>query len=383
MIVDIKDKNTPEHAWHELKKFQNIAYTRQLIMRKHNLSEKDKKNAERQAKSIRYCLIQAEEYYQSSLATTIATQPLLMYYSLMSLALAQILFSGTGDHRLEKLRATDGHHGLSFHVNASISCDDSLLESSKKLCATPAIDNKRPYGTFNVWHSFSREYPVFGENEIIYTTNSVKHIGPILIPSEEFCYERVPHKGLTYFDIISSMPALGNFLRNNNIYANIIRGNISLKQRESENFNEIIIIIHPDEELNLERFYNLIKIHPRQIPCINVTEFNSGLAISNKVYFLNQRTNIPSFILPPHIQYKTGEIYFPTKKPILNEFGQYYAALFIIGNYCRYYPDFWMQDVEKVSPLALSAIEVLKLAKLRAPLAMLNILDENFHISFT
>jgi hypothetical protein len=49
-----------------------------------------------------------------------------------------------------------------------------------------------------------------------------------------------------------------------------------------------------------------------------------------------------------------------------------YVALYILGNYARYFPDLWMRDVEQSSPLALAVEKLLEVAAVRMPLAALS-----------
>jgi hypothetical protein len=53
---------------------------------------------------------------------------------------------------------------------------------------------------------------------------------------------------------------------------------------------------------------------------------------------------------------------------IPNEFGYIYLALYILGNYARYYPDKWLADVEKNSPLALAVDEFIHVVEQRLAL---------------
>jgi hypothetical protein len=64
----------------------------------------------------------------------------------------------------------------------------------------------------------------------------------------------------------------------------------------------------------------------------------------------------------------------------LNEFGFIYVALFIAGNYARYYPDRWVSDVENSTPLALAIEELLAVAETRMPWLILSELSGSYHV---
>lgn len=88
----------------------------------------------------------------------------------------------------------------------------------------------------------------------------------------------------------------------------------------------------------------------------------------------------PSITYPTAIQRTAERFSFCANIGSLNEFGLYYVALYILGNYARYYPDQWMMEVETASPLALMASELLSGAERRLPLMTLMELDRIFYL---
>ena len=110
---------SPEASWASLQRFQNTAYVAERIAALHDLKPSQMQNAKKQARQLRYCLMQAKEYYRASTAVSLATRPILLYYSIMSLALAEILLKSTGDSSLDRAREQHRHHGLTFEHIAS------------------------------------------------------------------------------------------------------------------------------------------------------------------------------------------------------------------------------------------------------------------------
>jgi hypothetical protein len=72
-------------------------------------------------------------------------------------------------------------------------------------------------------------------------------------------------------------------------------------------------------------------------------------------------------LVPDAAMINTEEWRMWTNKPPLSEFGYFYVALFLAGNYARYYPDLWLLDVERSSPLALAIEELCTIAEWRVP----------------
>ena len=74
-----------------------------------------------------------------------------------------------------------------------------------------------------------------------------------------------------------------------------------------------------------------------------------------------------------------GNRFFASPHP-LNEFGLFYVALYIAGNYARYYPDRWLADVDRATPLALAVEELIAQAEQRVPLLALSELSRNYFV---
>ena len=69
-----------------------------------------------------------------------------------------------------------------------------------------------------------------------------------------------------------------------------------------------------------------------------------------------------------------------TRKSLYEEFGLLYVALFICGNYARYYPDFWIRDVETHSPLALAIEQLISDAEKTMALLTLSELSRVYYV---
>ena len=88
----------------------------------------------------------------------------------------------------------------------------------------------------------------------------------------------------------------------------------------------------------------------------------------------------PRFRIPHCALWTDDEVRFwPANQP-LNEFGYLYVALFIAGNYTRYFPDKWLADVESSTPLAIAIEELTELAEWRVPWLCLCELARNCYV---
>ena len=122
------------------------------------------------------------------------------------------------------------------------------------------------------------------------------------------------------------------------------------------------ITFHPNPNNN-DLFAQLMT-HPHMINRIDIVEVAGGANLFLRNDFVEGFANLP---LPPAAMVGADEWRMWTNAPPLNEFGYLYVALFIAGNYARYYPDRWLSDVEKSTPLALAIEQLCTLAEWRVP----------------
>jgi hypothetical protein len=120
-----------------------------------------------------------------------------------------------------------------------------------------------------------------------------------------------------------------------------------------------------------------IKAHPEMVDRIDFTPLPGGGGIikasGNSVDPIN-------VIMPDGCPVHKDEVRFWLREQPLNEFGFLYTALFIAGNYARYYPDRWVRDVENSAPIAQAIEELMAIAERRLPWLALNELSRVYHV---
>ena len=134
-------------AWAGLRRFQNVDLVLQDIITLHALKPKWRRDAKKQATQLRYCLIQAREYFAAAQSVSLATKPNLLYYGTMSLALAEILLKQDGLSSLDKAREQHNHHGLSIDVCQG-RVEPDLTSAAGQLVAVPMEIKGERKGTF-------------------------------------------------------------------------------------------------------------------------------------------------------------------------------------------------------------------------------------------
>jgi hypothetical protein len=68
----VQDADLSRYAWSRLRRFRNISEVEDRIIDLHRLQPRHRADARKQATQIRYCLIQAQEYFDAAGAVSLA-----------------------------------------------------------------------------------------------------------------------------------------------------------------------------------------------------------------------------------------------------------------------------------------------------------------------
>lgn len=363
-------------AWSGLRRFHHVPSVAERIMKKHNVPKNHQNNVVKQANQIRHCLIQAQEYKEAASVTSLATRPLLLYYSLMSLALAQILYKGTGATSLDAARGEHAHHGLVFTVMPTSKSDFSLEQTASSLRASPMIVSNRRRGTFELWHSLSREDPLVGRTITHQAGGSTTSNAQVIMASSDKRMGYLEEGGMSLHDCFVGSPGLSTWLGAVGARTKIVRGQIEVEKRP-EIDAKINFVLHPHfDKARYEELAGDFMFSASAHTAIDAHEFDNGCAFTINLTNDSQiGVNIPSAS-----SWTNRELKFLPKGAPFNEFGYIYVGLYILGNYARYHPDKWIADVEAGTPLALTSEEFISMAEWRMALLTLSELSEKYFV---
>ena len=331
-------------------------------------------NAKKQAEQLRYCLTQAKEYYDAALSVSLATRPVLMYYSMMSLALSEILMKQDGRCSLDMARSDNAHHGLSFSIVDQNPQPQVLLEQASRLRAKPLVKNGRGFGTFALWHRSSREAPILGKREVKRGFESTTSYNSILNPDDKQ-FNPISESGVSFLDCIQRLPTMLDFVHSHGVKSFIMRASVTdLHVNDSV---EIKILVHPcDYPDVLNDFSNKIKICAGDISLVDIREFSVGFLLT----ISGSRNSFPNFVIPQGATISKEQVRFFSHDISLNEFGLFYVVIYLAGNYARYFPDLWLRELDSSTPFALAVEELLYQAEQRVPLLMYSELAGNYFV---
>ena len=373
----VREKDIQNYAWSRFDLYRNIDLCTQTISTLHSLPKNQIQNAKKQAEQIKYCLTQAKEYFDAAKNASPATKPVLLYYSIMSLALTEILLKQTAaTSRLEALRQHHNCHGLQFVLNKKPEVKDSLDVASSNISAKPQLkSNIGPVGTFEVWKRSAREYPLGGYHLINFPSSSQTTYQSLLSPSD-IPPPPLPKKGITLYECLVELPNMADLLRSFNLELNMVRSHVKSEQTGLSSDSKKFLIIHPQNPNLIDKFNNLITAHPSAINFIEINEMpGSGYILT----LLDQINNSP-INFPHSICTSDKNIYSSCSTYNLGEFGFTHAAMHMCGNFARYYPDIWLKHIEHKSPLYMAIDQLCNQSFDRIPLPMLSELTRIYHV---
>jgi hypothetical protein len=359
----VRTANPQAFAWAGLRKFQNVDLITDELMKIHRVLPKWRDDVKKQAQQLRYCIAQAREYFAAAQVVSLATKPNLLYYGTMSLALAEILFKQNGESSLDKARSEHRHHGLLMTARP-ISRDPDLAASAASLLACPMDVQGKRHGTFELWHRTSREHPLGGRVQTIFDGEGSSSRFQLILGAFDKRFPPLPDSGITLLDCLSSIPLMVEHTWTAGVGSYFVRGKLESQVREGENPSSFIdFILHPSP-LN-ENLLESIRVDANETPRIEVFQIaRQGFIVRMHNDWINGNVQVP---FPPASMINADEWRMWTNAPSLNEFGYLYVAIFLAGNYARYYPDRWLLDVERSTPLALAIEELCALAEWRIP----------------
>lgn len=345
----------------------------------HCIEEKHHKNTKKQAEQIKFFLSQAKEYFDASRVVTLVTRPVLLYYSAMCLATAEVLFKQSGESSLDRARENHRHHGLVFindrakPLGGPFTCVASSMRSKPAIRTTPgAIESQGRFGTFELWHRTAREAPMVADITSRINQESVSFYGSVAYGSD-MRLPLLPEEGITLLEAMQNIPSMSRLLQQLGSSSKLIRSHV--KRFINASTLTESITIHPGDKNLVEEFWNNIKVNPNDGDLIKLTEYTSGGLI---VATIDLNVGLLRVIYPPCCCEEYPNVMFWTKNQPLNEFGYIYTALHMAGNYARYYPDHWIHDVEHHTDLGLAIEGLVDAAEKRLPLLTLSELSQTY-----
>ncbi len=347
-------------SWKLIKRFLSDSWGKEVLIEKHRLHRIHHQNAAKQARQVRYCVSQAIEYFSALQQSTLSTAPLQLYYGAMSLALAEVLVRGSGDTSLDRARQGNSSHGLELVTPTSRLNREALT----LLRARPQIRDGSPCGTFALWHKFAEYDPIYGRITEYSGETSTRRVSVLV--ADDSCLDPFPKNGVDLLSVYTLLPEMQFAVGQLGLATTIVRSTVSAAIRDINNrtFSSLEVICHPTSSQNQRLLCEQFKAEPRAIEHVRYKELASGFIFS----FERESSVRLVCELPSGLSVADDLCYLYSVKPALNEFGCYYVGAFILGNLCRYFPDIWMESLDRRSDFMFLADAFLESAIHRVPM---------------
>ena len=268
----IADGDVRSYCWSHLRAFHNVSHVTDLLVDLHKPPAHQRANVRKQAEQIRYCLHQAREYADAAETVSLATRPNLLYYSIMSLALAEVLFKQDGASSLDRAREQNKHHGLTLKVGGG-GGETTLTAAAESLRAVPLVHaNGDRFGTFELWHRSCREMPIGGEvSSSVVGGGTIKSV-ELILGSADDRLNKLPRDGLTLLECLLHIPGLLPFFTSKKMDAPIVRGRMTAAVHPEQRKRIVTTWFHPGPIDTWKALSARIKFAPGDFEALNISE---------------------------------------------------------------------------------------------------------------
>jgi len=367
----ITTENIEKEIWKRILDFTNDEYTIRKIIGNHGdpKSRRMLENYKKQARQIRLSLIQANEYFKASEASTLATSPLLNYYGALSLCTATMLINGDGNKSLDILRKnnTSKNHGLTINIKENdISKGLNLLQNTQ-------IKIEKD-GFFKNWYeTIPKHELLFGycEEEKSETTRFFYHVTGQRTNAD---FSEIQGDKISLSDALNRIPDLVPELKKHQTPIECASSRLKVKIDSNViSYQWLIKSPYSDSAMNsvLEQF----RIDSNYIENLKYTELEGALGL-----FVNVNKHVGekfSFLWPDsrstlyHDEISFG--FGITTPEIVDCFGILYG----FGMLCRYYPDIWIENIDSHSLSSKIAERAIEILRKKISLLALELLESN------
>lgn len=366
----LPSEDATKFAWRGLRRFHNAEALVTRVMGERKIPERYEPDVKKQMLQLRYCLIQAREYFDAAEVASLSTRGVQLYYCCMSLALAQILWKGTGDVSLDRARQEHQHHGLGFAFPPKLAGD--FRTDAASMLAKPNIQARGRLGTFELWHQSARQQPLLGITTRRLLSGGIQGGLETILATRDERMPEIPVQGISLLECVRYLPAMTLHLATFDEHSALVRAVLRREDLEKPDGSLDLtykIIVQPGEPARVEAIREGIGFDANLTSDVDCYDFPIGFSVT---WRCNSRAQFGATI-PDGFCVSAVETYLAGHGRPLNEFGYLYAGLYICGMFSRYYPDLWQKEIERSSDLSICIEFFLETARDR--LALLTLME--------
>jgi hypothetical protein len=333
----LPSQDVTEFAWRGLRRFHNSDVMASNVIKVLKIDPKHKDNVKKQMLQLRYCLMQAREYFEAAEVASLSTKAVQLYYCCMSLALAQILWKMDGNSSLDKLREEHRHHGLDLAFPSKIASD--LATAAGEMVARQMGGPGKRKGTFSIWHRCVRQLSTVGFSRRYLLEGGSQTRLEVLMNARDIPIPELPAGGVSLLQCIRHIPSIIGHISTLGIMTNLVRASIEREVHEEADGDPLVaysLTVQPGLKDRIEEIRKDIYFDANGVDKVELVEFPSGFSVTWR-FKASMRFGA---ILPEGFPTTPTEYQLVGHDPYLNEFGYLYVGLYICGMLSRYYPDF-------------------------------------------
>ncbi|TGK79294.1 hypothetical protein EHQ23_16930 [Leptospira bourretii] len=382
-------------GWKHLKYFCDTEYAVSQMRYLQKIPEGNYSNLRKQAEQVRYCILQAEEYFQSAENVSIITKPNLLYYGCASLTKAMLLMLGNGTSSFDYQRKKNlhHHHGLDFFtINENITKNLDTKSFLENLHVKIHKNTKhQPWGHFPLWYQLLIPVPISIKTKTVDNTQSQT----VIERSEPYpgCdlrnLESLIEQNFNVLKLMQNMPDLNTDLSAFNVESKLCAGNTTLdykefytekngqktleKKTETHNF-----FINNIRNENLKN--KLLEFYRKHNPSIKIIS-DFGLSIHLRLTITRTKENPGAgfYYLDIVEDYFGNKFIIQDPEEYICEVASFYIVLFAFGMYCRYHPDIWVPSISNNIRLKQLVETFLAVVEIKYPIMILDQITKMKH----
>jgi hypothetical protein len=361
IVTDQPDRE----IWKLIRLFLDERSTSRRIKEIHGISTKNHdSNVLKQARQIGQSIRQAEEYFAASRSVSTATRPLLLYYGAVSLARSLVLLRRDGSYSFDALRKMDrhAHHGLDLrkHFLSDSRSRQDPLDFLKAIACVLHIHESHdiPWGNFPIFYEalispaivvrqnlFEAGAATYAQRDVVLCTCDVQKL------------ETLRERDLNLLHLMRAMPDMWLQLTDLEAGPTVCPGRVELQTTRhggpadstvtqvDERWDFYVNAIRGEDKESLKAVY-------ARNPKI---QFLSEGPTSLRLRFAYSFTpgHEESHYIPDIVDTMTGRhFYIVNPDSYIAEPAACLAMLFSLGMLSRYFPDVWMDAIDRNVVLA-------------------------------
>lgn len=333
-------ENVYEESWRRILEFANIELAIEAIESIHGVAtNKTQANYKKQALQLRAALLQAKEYFDAALSSSLYTKPNHLYYGTVALTTACMLLRGDGNKSLDLLRkdAKNRHHGLDFTFSLATKQASeklNLLENSY----IKILEN----GHFPNWYkTLKKIQPVNGVLISIHANGATNTSYLALGNYEIKAFDKLANTKTNILDLLKKLPDINNELTTYGIASNAARGSYKLIDNKISSEQHLEFTFHSSNSSQA-----LIKIVD-EFKCEGIKFiYDINIESGSGILYTKSDRAVPSIKFPDFRETLDHKAIYYAEELLVPELVDLFLISYALSMLSRYYPDIWVTFIE-------------------------------------